>query len=60
VRDYNSAFEQIVTDLAQQYVLGYYPPGARRDGSFHKIVLRVVTRPDHRVRTRKGFYSPKG
>ncbi len=58
--DFDTAFTQIAADLAQQYILGYYPADARRDGSFHTISLRVTTRPNLRVRTRKGFYAPKG
>ena len=53
------AFQQIAADLAQQYVLSYYPGDERRDGRFHVIDLRVRTRKDLRVRARKGYYSPK-
>lgn len=53
------AFQQIAADLAQQYVLSYYPGGERRDGRFHIIDLRVRSRKDVRVRARKGYYSPK-
>jgi VWFA-related protein len=53
------AFEQIAADLAQQYVLSYYPGNDRRDGSFHVIDLRIRARKDVRVRARKGYYSPK-
>jgi Ca-activated chloride channel homolog len=53
------AFEQIAADLAQQYVLSYYPGNEHRDGSFHLIDLRIRTRQDVRVRARKGYYSPK-
>ncbi len=53
------AFQQIAADLAQQYVLSYYPLEERRDGSFHVIDLRVRSRKDVRVRARKGYYSPK-
>jgi Ca-activated chloride channel homolog len=53
------AFQQIAADLAQQYVLSYYPGDERRDGSFHVIDLRVRSRKDVRVRARKGYYSPK-
>ena len=58
--DVDSAFQQIAADLAQQYVLSYYPGGERRDGQFHQIDLRVRARKDLRVRARKGYYSPKG
>jgi Ca-activated chloride channel family protein len=53
------AFQQIAADLAQQYVLSFYPGDERRDGRFHAIELRVRSRKDVRVRARKGYYSPK-
>ncbi len=53
------AFQQIAADLAQQYVLSYYPGDERRDGTFHAIDLRVKAKKDVRVRARKGYYSPK-
>jgi Ca-activated chloride channel family protein len=54
------AFRQIATDLSQQYVLSYYPAGNLRDGRFRAFTLNVKTRPNLRVRTRKGYYAPKG
>lgn len=53
-------FAQIAADLAQQYVLSYYPTDDRRDGRFRTISLRIVSRPNLRVRARKGYYAPKG
>jgi VWFA-related protein len=58
--DLDHAFAQISADLAQQYILSYYPTDERRDGRFRAFSLRVVTRRDLRVRTRKGYYAPKG
>jgi Ca-activated chloride channel family protein len=55
-----AAFRQIATDLSQQYVLSYYPSGEVRDGHFRLFTLNVKTRPGLRVRTRKGYYAPKG
>lgn len=57
--DLDAAFAQISADLAQQYVLSYYPSDDRRDGRFRIISLRVATRPNLRVRARRGYYSPK-
>lgn len=54
------AFASISADLAQQYVLSYYPSGSPRAGSFHVFTLRVPARQGLRVRTRKGYYTPKG
>lgn len=58
--DLSRAFAQIAADLAQQYVLSYYPSEERRDGRFRVFSLRVTTRPNLRVRTRRGYYPPKG
>jgi Ca-activated chloride channel family protein len=57
--DLDMAFDQISADLATQYVLSYYPKDDARDGRFRVISLRVPTRPNARVRARKGYYSPK-
>jgi Ca-activated chloride channel family protein len=54
--DIEKAFAQIATDLSQQYVLSYYPSEDQRDGRFRTISLRVTTRPNMRVRARRGYY----
>jgi Ca-activated chloride channel family protein len=60
-RELSDAFTQIAADLSQQYVLSYYPDSAEpRDGRFRSFTLNVKTRPNLRVRTRKGYYPPKG
>ncbi len=53
------AFDQIAADLAQQYVLSYYPGAENRDGRLHVLDLKIKTRNDVRVRSRKGYYAPK-
>jgi Ca-activated chloride channel family protein len=53
------AFDQIAADLSQQYVLSYYPSADLHDGQAHKIELRVKTRNDVRVRSRRVYYAPK-
>lgn len=58
--DLDSAFAQISADLSQQYILSYYPQDARNDGQFRTISLRVKTRPNTRVRARKGYYDRTG
>jgi Ca-activated chloride channel family protein len=54
--DLEVAFTQIAADLAQQYVLSYYPTDDGRDGRFRVITLRVTSRPNVRVRARRGYY----
>jgi Ca-activated chloride channel homolog len=58
--DLDRAFAQIAADLAQQYILTYYASNDLHDGRFRTISLRVNTRPNLRVRARKGYYAPKG
>lgn len=55
VGELDVAFAQISADLAQQYILSYYPSPDKRDGRFHVIAVTVKTRPNARVRARKGF-----
>lgn len=56
IDDLDAAFSQISQDLSQQYLLSYYPQEERRDNYFRFINLRVKSRPQMRVRARKGFY----
>jgi Ca-activated chloride channel homolog len=55
----HDAFDQIAADLAQQYILSYYPAGDHTDGKFHALELRLKSRKDVRIRSRRGYYSPK-
>lgn len=54
--DLDAAFAQISADLSQQYILSYYPSDDRSDGRFRTISVRVATRPNMRVRARRGYY----
>jgi Ca-activated chloride channel homolog len=56
VEELDAVFTQISLDLSQQYLLSYYPQDERKDKYFRFIGLRVKTRPNARVRARKGFY----
>jgi Ca-activated chloride channel homolog len=60
VSDLPAAYAQISADLAQQYVLSYYPDDDARATRFRIISLRVKTRPKVRVRARRGYYPRKG
>jgi len=54
------AFNQISAELAQQYVLSYYPDDERdQRGEFRSISLSVKGQPNLLLRTRKGYYVPK-
>lgn len=52
------AFLGVVTDLSNQYVLGYAPRRAPTDGTWREI--RVETGdPSHRVRARQGYLAER-
>jgi Ca-activated chloride channel family protein len=58
IEELDYVFTQISLDISQQYLLSYYPQDERSDKYFRFINLRVKTRPNMRVRARKGFYPP--
>lgn len=53
-------FRQIAQELQAQYLFGYYSTDERRDGGFRRLAVRVPKRADLRIRTRQGYYAPKG
>lgn len=54
------AFTQISAELAQQYILSYYPENEQdKRGEFRAISLSVKNRQNLQVRTRKGYYVPR-
>ena len=57
--DMDSAFDRIVAENSSYYLLGYYPSESRRNGRFRKIQVRV-RRPGLQVRSRSGYFEPRG
>lgn len=53
------AFTRIVEELGNQYTISYEPKNIKNDGKFHTIEVRIA-RPNLTIRTRKGYYAPKG
>ncbi len=47
----------VAHELSAQYALGYVPKTERKDGSFRRLSVRILSRPDVRSRTRTGYYS---
>jgi Ca-activated chloride channel homolog len=54
ITDATSAFRDILSELRQQYVLGYYPSRNENDNSWHEVKVRV-DRLGVSVRTREGY-----
>ena len=59
IPELDQAFDQIAADLSQQYILSYYAAAEHRDGRLHVIDLKVKSRNDVRLRSRRGYYVPK-
>jgi len=54
------AFDRISAELAQQYVISYYPDDeADKAGEFRAISVTVKAKQNMTVRARKGYYVPK-
>ena len=49
---------RIADESRSYYLIGYNPAGARRDGRFRKIQVKLVARKGLQVRARKGYYAP--
>ncbi len=54
IQDAETAFREILEELREQYVLGYYPTISHGDGTWHRVSVRV-RRPGLSVRTRGGY-----
>jgi len=54
IEDAEKAVEEILSELREQYVIGYYPSTGNRSGSWHKVEVRL-SRPGVRVRARSGY-----
>jgi Ca-activated chloride channel family protein len=57
--DLLSSIRQIENELRSQYLVAYDPSSSARDGRFHRIEVRINSRPDVRVVHRRGYYAPK-
>jgi Ca-activated chloride channel family protein len=54
IEDTEEAMREILRELREQYVIGYYPSTRHFDGSWHKVGVRV-RRPNLQVRARDGY-----
>ncbi|MFB3854261.1 MAG: VWA domain-containing protein [Vicinamibacterales bacterium] len=50
-------YKQIASELSMQYSIGYPPRNPGTDGSFRRIIVRLVNHPNARPRTRSGYYA---
>ncbi len=53
------AFTGIADELGHQYTISYRPMNQKRDGKWRALEVKLVSRNDLTVRTRKGYRAPK-
>ncbi|MGE0886190.1 MAG: VWA domain-containing protein [Blastocatellales bacterium] len=56
--DLGVGLQKILDDTETYYLLAFEPAVSYRDGRFRKIEIRIPSRPDLKVRTRKGYFAP--
>jgi Ca-activated chloride channel family protein len=54
LNDLDDVFARIIDELSNQYLLGYVPPNAAKDGRWRKLRVDVPNR-DVKIRTRQGY-----
>lgn len=57
VTELPAVYGAIADELASQYALGFTPKNIRRDGAFRRLIVRILSRPDARTRTRTGYIA---
>ncbi len=53
-----TAFNNVIEELRNQYTVTYYSSNNKRDGRWRNLKVSM-SRPDLAARTRKGYYAPK-
>jgi Ca-activated chloride channel family protein len=57
IHELDGIYGSIARELASQYSIGYSPSNASADGRFRRILVKVLSRPDCRLRARAGYIA---
>ena len=49
-------FKELQDEMRSQYAITYQPPNPKRDGTYHKIDIKLANR-DYKPQARKGYYA---
>jgi VWFA-related protein len=60
VKELDSIYRQIVSEIRAQYTIGYLSSNEKADGGWRKVDIKVNTPEgkDLRIRSRKGYFAP--
>jgi VWFA-related protein len=53
----NDIYSQILSDVNQRYVIGYYPTNKTTDGKRRKVLITVRNHPEYTVEGRKSYIA---
>jgi VWFA-related protein len=56
--DATRIYSQILTDMSNRYLIGYYPTNTRPDGRKRKVKIEVRGHPEYVVHGRQWYYAP--
>ena len=59
LQDLAAIYGRIAAELQAQYLLSYYAPDQKADGSFRYITVRTPNKAGLRIRARQGYYARK-
>ncbi len=54
----NDVYNNIFNNLAERYLIGYYPTNANRDGKLRKLSIEIQGRTDYKIVGRKTYTPP--
>jgi Ca-activated chloride channel family protein len=60
ILELQGVYGSIAQELSSQYSIGYSPSNSRADGRFRTIAVQIVSRPDLRPKTRRGYTAEGG
>ena len=55
----DNIYSQILSDINQRYIIGYYPANSVRDGKLRKVEIQVKGHPEYKVHGRASYYAPE-
>jgi Ca-activated chloride channel family protein len=59
LRQLDSVYQQVLDELRSQYSMGYVSSNPARDGRWRNIAVRLLGRPELRVRHKTGYFAPR-
>lgn len=57
IQELKGIYRRIADELASQYSIGYAPTNPRPDGRFRRILVRLLSRPELKLRARSGYLA---